>query len=227
MRVNVPGEGPRASGSLVRWNRLQIGELAVEIQGGHRLLNFQLEGVLLRGHDDSADDVAEFAQAVFVAMDKTGGAVAAGADEAPTRREPPADPAAAPAQSDVTRVAAVIFDLDGVLVDSEIWWDDVRLDFARRHGRAWTLDDQAAVMGANSRRWARIMRERLRPRHCPTPTIERAIVDGGGRALRAARARRRSTARSRPSGGSPPTGRSPSRRQRTARSSMRLSRRPG
>ena len=46
-RVNVPGEGPRASGSLVRWNRLQIGELGVEIQGGHRLLNFQLEGVLL------------------------------------------------------------------------------------------------------------------------------------------------------------------------------------
>jgi hypothetical protein len=91
VRVNVPGEGPRASGKLVRWNRIQIGELAVEIQGGHRLLNFQLEGVLLRGQDDSADDVGEFAQAVFFAMDKTGRS-ADGADEAPTRRGPPPIP---------------------------------------------------------------------------------------------------------------------------------------
>jgi len=91
VRVNVPGEGPRASGSLVRWNRLQIGELAVEIQGGHRLLNFQLEGVLLRGQDDTADDVAEFAQAVFLAMDRTGRSADRG-EEAPTRRGPPPIP---------------------------------------------------------------------------------------------------------------------------------------
>jgi hypothetical protein len=91
VRVNVPGEGPRASGKLVRWNRLQIGELVVEIQGGHRLLNFQLEGVLLRGQDDSADDVAEFAQAVFLAIDKPGRA-ADDAEEAPTRRGPPPIP---------------------------------------------------------------------------------------------------------------------------------------
>jgi hypothetical protein len=91
VRVNVPGEGPRASGKLVRWSRLQVGELAVEIQGGHRLLNFQIEGVLLRGQDDSADDVGEFAQAVFTAMDKTGRS-GDDADEAPTRRAPPPIP---------------------------------------------------------------------------------------------------------------------------------------
>ena len=91
VRVNVPGEGPRASGSLVRWNRLQVGELGVEIQGGHRLLNFQLEGVLLRGQDDTADDVAEFAQAVFLAMDRTGRSADSG-EEAPTRRGPPPIP---------------------------------------------------------------------------------------------------------------------------------------
>jgi HAD superfamily hydrolase (TIGR01509 family) len=74
-------------------------------------------------------------------------------------------------------VEAVIFDLDGVIVDSEIWWDDVRRDFAARHGKAWTTDDQAAVMGANSRQWSRTMRDRL-GLELPAAEIERAIVDG-------------------------------------------------
>ncbi len=71
----------------------------------------------------------------------------------------------------------VIFDLDGVLVDSEIWWDEVRARFAAEHQRTWTPEDQAAVMGANSRAWAHIMRERL-DLPMAEPEIERAIVDG-------------------------------------------------
>jgi beta-phosphoglucomutase-like phosphatase (HAD superfamily)/1-acyl-sn-glycerol-3-phosphate acyltransferase len=74
-------------------------------------------------------------------------------------------------------IRAVIFDLDGVVVDSEIWWDEVRSDFARAHGRAWTLDDRAAVMGANSRQWSEIMRERL-GLDLDAASIEQAIVDG-------------------------------------------------
>ncbi len=62
-------------------------------------------------------------------------------------------------------------------MDSEIWWDEVRHTFAAEHDRTWTAADQAAVMGANSRGWSRIMRERL-DLPMPDVDIERAIVEG-------------------------------------------------
>ena len=74
-------------------------------------------------------------------------------------------------------IEAVIFDLDGVIVDSEIWWDEVRRDFAVAHGRPWTPEDRAAVMGSNSRQWSETMRTRLGV-DLDAPTIEAAIVDG-------------------------------------------------
>lgn len=52
-------------------------------------------------------------------------------------------------------VQAVIFDLDGVILDSESVWHQVRHDYVRAHGGRWTEDDQKAVMGANSLQWAR------------------------------------------------------------------------
>ena len=76
------------------------------------------------------------------------------------------------------RVDAVLFDLDGVLVDTEPWWDEVRRAFAAAHGRRWGPDDQAAVMGANSRGWARIMRERLELGSMTEDAILDAVVDG-------------------------------------------------
>lgn len=69
VRVNVPGEGPRASTKLVRWSRVSIGELGVETQAGHRMLSFQLESQVLRGVDDEADRAAAFARQVIAAID--------------------------------------------------------------------------------------------------------------------------------------------------------------
>lgn len=69
VRVNVPGEGPRATTKLVRWNKVTIGELAVETQAGHRLLSFQLESQVLRGVDAEADGAAAFALRVIAAID--------------------------------------------------------------------------------------------------------------------------------------------------------------
>jgi len=73
---------------------------------------------------------------------------------------------------------AVLFDLDGVLVDSEPWWNDVRIGFARAHDRPWTVDDHHAVMGANSRGWALTMRERLDLPDMDPDEIQDAIVSG-------------------------------------------------
>ena len=69
VRVNVPGEGPRASGKLVRWGRVQVGELDVEMGGGHRLLSVQLEQQVIRGVDDHVDQISQFIGAVFAAID--------------------------------------------------------------------------------------------------------------------------------------------------------------
>ena len=69
VRVSVPGEGPRAGGKVVRWLRVQVGELAVEIQGGHRLVTFQVETYVLNGADAAGDTIAVFAQTIFAAVD--------------------------------------------------------------------------------------------------------------------------------------------------------------
>lgn len=73
-------------------------------------------------------------------------------------------------------VAAVIFDLDGVIVDSEIWWHEERAAWAEERGLRWTEADSRAVMGANSAGWARIMRERLGLPAAEEPAILEAIV---------------------------------------------------
>jgi beta-phosphoglucomutase-like phosphatase (HAD superfamily) len=76
----------------------------------------------------------------------------------------------------VAGATAVIFDLDGVLVDTEPWWHDVRVAFARARGRAWTAEDSRACMGRNSGEWALVMRDRLGIEEAPA-AIERAVVD--------------------------------------------------
>lgn len=69
VRVNVPGEGPRASAKVIRWPRVQLGELALEMVSGHRLLGFQVESHVLRGSDNEGDDMASFALELFARVD--------------------------------------------------------------------------------------------------------------------------------------------------------------
>lgn len=69
VRVNAPQEGPRAAGRLIRWSRLQVGELAVETQGPHRLLTVQVDQQVLRGVDGDCDAISAFINRLFAAQD--------------------------------------------------------------------------------------------------------------------------------------------------------------
>ena len=56
-------------------------------------------------------------------------------------------------------IEAFVFDLDGVLVDSEQLWDEVREQLARERGGRWHERAQADMMGMSSREWSRYMHD--------------------------------------------------------------------
>ena len=58
--------------------------------------------------------------------------------------------------------AAVVFDLDGVLVDSEALWDDVRRELTVQRGGEWKDEAQQRMMGMSSIEWSAYMRDDLR-----------------------------------------------------------------
>jgi HAD superfamily hydrolase (TIGR01509 family) len=58
-------------------------------------------------------------------------------------------------------IQAVIFDMDGVLVDSEVYWDKSRVEFAKDRGKVWTDEFQRLAMGRSTVGWATVMQEKL------------------------------------------------------------------
>jgi HAD superfamily hydrolase (TIGR01509 family) len=59
------------------------------------------------------------------------------------------------------RIGAVVFDLDGVLVDSESVWDEVRRRFTQENGGHWHDGAQRDMMGMSSVEWSQYVRDRL------------------------------------------------------------------
>ncbi len=65
-----------------------------------------------------------------------------------------------------------MFDLDGVLLDSEQLWDAARRSLVQNEGGAWQDGATEAMLGMSSTEWPRYLRERLR-----VPLTEERIVD--------------------------------------------------
>jgi len=58
-------------------------------------------------------------------------------------------------------IAAVVFDLDGVLVDSELVWDAARREVVARNGGRWQADATRPMMGMSSPEWRRYLHDQL------------------------------------------------------------------
>src|SRR4029078_8132257 len=57
------------------------------------------------------------------------------------------------------QIAAVVFDMDGVLVDTEHLWDAVREELTAEWGGRDTPEAQRAMMGMSSHEWSRYLHE--------------------------------------------------------------------
>jgi HAD superfamily hydrolase (TIGR01509 family) len=56
---------------------------------------------------------------------------------------------------------AVVFDLDGVLIESEQVWDTAREELVRERGGSWRDSATRDMMGMSSNEWSRYMHDRL------------------------------------------------------------------
>jgi HAD superfamily hydrolase (TIGR01509 family) len=58
-------------------------------------------------------------------------------------------------------IDAVIFDLDGVIIESEAIWEDVRRQLIMERGGHYPAEAQHAIMGMSSPEWSRYLHESL------------------------------------------------------------------
>jgi HAD superfamily hydrolase (TIGR01509 family) len=70
----------------------------------------------------------------------------------------------------------IVFDLDGVLVDSERWWDEIRREVVAGHGGRWTDDATTAMLGMSTPEWAAYLVGTLGVRLTPEQAAA-AVVD--------------------------------------------------
>ena len=96
----------------------------------------------------------------------------------------------------MSAIEAVVFDLDGVLVDSDHVWHEVREGLAHERGGRWSDQSEADMSGMSSTEWSRYLHDvvgisdppeainaevvrRMRERYAALP-----LVDGAAEAVR-------------------------------------------
>jgi len=73
-------------------------------------------------------------------------------------------------------ISAVVFDMDGVLIQSEEVWDEVREEYVRERGGRYDAEVQRAMMGMSSVEWSRYLHETAGVPDEP-PAINDAVVE--------------------------------------------------
>ena len=73
-------------------------------------------------------------------------------------------------------IEAVVFDFDGVLVDSEPVWEQVRRQLVAELGGRWAADAQDRMMGLSTGEWARYLSEDLGT-GVPADEIAALVID--------------------------------------------------
>jgi HAD superfamily hydrolase (TIGR01509 family) len=73
-------------------------------------------------------------------------------------------------------IDAVVFDLDGVILETEELWNEVREGLTHERGGRWSDSAQADMMGMSSTEWSRYMHEALGVPD-PPEEISREVVD--------------------------------------------------
>ena len=94
-------------------------------------------------------------------------------------------------------IEAVVFDLDGLLLDTEQLWDEARQEIAEERGGSWQPDAQRAMMGMSSPEWSRYMHDVIgvpdSPEQISDEVVERMVelyrrrlplIDGAVEAVR-------------------------------------------
>ena len=74
-------------------------------------------------------------------------------------------------------IEAVVFDLDGVIVDSEPVWEQVRRQVVAEHGGRWAPDAQQRIMGMSTGEWARYLSQDLGV-GLPPETVAATVIEG-------------------------------------------------
>ena len=73
-------------------------------------------------------------------------------------------------------IEAVVFDLDGLLLDTEQVWDEVREELVRERGGRWHDRAQADMMGMSSTEWSRYLHDELGLAE-PPEELNRIVVE--------------------------------------------------